>query len=80
MGGGGIGGIVGSILGSAPKTPKMPVIETPPPVAIPEPVAPILTADDETLTKARKKKIQQITNRSGRESTILSTGDELLGG
>lgn len=80
MGGGGIGGIVGSILGSAPKQAKAPILSVPEPVTMPEPVAPILAADDETLTKTRKKKLQQLSNRSGRESTILSTGDELLGG
>jgi hypothetical protein len=63
-----------------PKAPKMPVIETPPPAPLPEPVAPVLEADNETLTKARKKKLVSATQRSGRASTILSTGEEMLGG
>ena len=75
-----MGGALSSLMGGGkPKTPTMPVIEAPPPVPIPEPVAPVLMADDDALTKARKKKLQAATARSGRDSTILSTGDDLLG-
>ncbi len=61
-----------SILGGA-KTPAPPVIEAPTPAPVPE-------ADDEQAKKNQRRRMSEISARSGRASTIMSnnySGDKL---
>ena len=63
-------GLAGALFGGGKKTPA--------PVPAPELVMPI--ADDEAVKRARKRSIAAQLQRGGRESTILTTGSDSLGG
>ena len=75
----GLTGLVGAALQGSQKTPSasptpMPQIESPPVMPIP---------DDQAAAAERKKRIAEIQNRSGRQSTFLSDegrGDRLGAG
>lgn len=66
--GAGIAG--GSILNSALNKPSAPTVTAPP-------VMP--TPDDDAMRRARRRSLAAQLGRRGRQSTILSQGDETLG-
>ena len=53
--------------------------KAPPPPPPPAPVTPMPVEDTQATATARRRKAQELSQRSGRESTILSDTSDKLG-
>lgn len=70
------GGLIGALLGGAPKAPKVQAPPPPPPVEAPTPI-PLENSAEVAAAKRKARAVQQA--RGGRTSTILSNDDSLGG-
>lgn len=80
-----VGKIFGGLFGGDDDAPAPipPAPVAPPPPIAPPPVAPppvMPTVDDAAVKKAKRKSLAAQQSRQGRQSTILTSADDALGG